>query len=169
MPHPSRNPSRYSKSTDWCRCPLCSKWCKSKAGQLRHIRAKHRNIFLNDPKRKDSLSDSALESRQGTSSSLGQTQSRSQTPRIDTEVPVNFSTLNPLPFFLKKKKENLEFILDNSTFSPSSKSTTSNYTLQSQGSDPLGGSQDGNQTQGSNIGFTNYHPIMNGRQNNRIL
>jgi hypothetical protein len=43
MTRPSRNPNYYSGSTD-LRCPACSKLCKSKAGKVQHIRAKHGSI-----------------------------------------------------------------------------------------------------------------------------
>jgi hypothetical protein len=43
MARPPRDPHYYSDSTD-LRCPACSKLCASKAGRVRHIRAKHGSI-----------------------------------------------------------------------------------------------------------------------------
>ena len=48
MTRPSRNPDRYSNSTIWFHCPICSKPCKSKASRLRHIRAKHDTTILDE-------------------------------------------------------------------------------------------------------------------------
>jgi hypothetical protein len=46
MPRPPTDPRYYSASTAWWPCPVCPKSCKSKAGRLRHIRAKHGTMAL---------------------------------------------------------------------------------------------------------------------------
>jgi hypothetical protein len=48
MPHPARSPQhRYSESTTWWQCTICSKLCKSKGGRTQHIRRVHGNISSN--------------------------------------------------------------------------------------------------------------------------
>jgi hypothetical protein len=44
MPRPARNPTRYSESILWWKCPICPKLCKSKSGGDRHICQKHGNV-----------------------------------------------------------------------------------------------------------------------------
>jgi hypothetical protein len=48
MPHPARSPQRrYSESTTWWQCTICSKLCKSKGGRTQHIRRVHGDISSN--------------------------------------------------------------------------------------------------------------------------
>src|SRR3977135_3844628 len=96
MPRPARSPSRYSNSTVWWPCPLCSKSCKSKAGRLRHVRAKHGNATLSlsdvesfETTILDLESEPPVQFRQGSSSPFGQ-----QSAGVDPILPI-FGKLTP--------------------------------------------------------------------------
>jgi hypothetical protein len=156
MPCPARSPQRqYVESTTWWECPICSKPCKSKSGQTRHIRQLHGNAILNDS------DPGTLQPDQENSSPLRcddiQGENRDTLEPMDFDFAVPLSDADPPRLLTPHARFDFDDTpIDHHSTSPSS--PLSNDVPESNNH-----SNQGSQSPQPDIGSTTYHPVMNGR------
>lgn len=154
MPRPARSPQRqYAESTTWWGCPICSKPCKSKSGQTRHIRQLHGNAIPNESNPVTPQPDQENLSPLRHDDFLGE--------HIDALEPMDFDFAMPLSDADSPRPLTPHDLddtpIDYHSASPSSllSSDVPEFNYRS--------NQGSQSPQPEDIGSTTYHPVMNGR------